>query len=188
MPASRHPLAENCLNLVWLRVPNTTAFSTIAEQIESAPYYTNPSVKCETASSGIANFLDAYRDLLWGVRYLLVPAALVSLATRDRQRHQHQRPSAADGAGRDESARLPAAANPDVWSSANRSCSASTAGFISSAGTWYVINNVFGGVPFPIAFFPKFMIADDGAVVGTDWSAASPHSPAAFFPLVRRVW
>jgi len=75
-----HPLAERCLNLVWLRVPNTSAFSTIADQIESAPYYSNPSVKCETASSGIAGFLDAYRDLLWGVRFLLVPAALASLA------------------------------------------------------------------------------------------------------------
>ena len=76
----KHPLAEKCLNLVWLRVPDTNAFATIADQIESSPYYSNPAVKCETASSGIASFLDAYRDLIWGMRWLLVPAALVSLA------------------------------------------------------------------------------------------------------------
>ena len=37
-----HPLAEKRLNLVWLRVPNTAAFSTVAEQIESSPFYIQP--------------------------------------------------------------------------------------------------------------------------------------------------
>ena len=32
------------------------------------------------ASSGIASFLDAYRDLLCGMRWLLVPAILVTMA------------------------------------------------------------------------------------------------------------
>ena len=39
-----------------------------------------PSVKCETASSGVASFLDAYRDLLWGMEYLFTPIALASMA------------------------------------------------------------------------------------------------------------
>lgn len=164
-----HPLAERCLNLVWLRVPNTTAFSTIAEQIESAPYYSSPSVKCETASSGIASFLDAYRDLLWGVRFLLVPAALVSLALvianaisiSVRQRRVELavmkvlgfRPLQILFLILGESLLLGV-----------------VAGFISSGATWYVVNNIIGGVPFPIAFFPKFMIAQGalwwGPVVG----------------------
>ena len=46
----------------------------------SSPEFTDPAVKCETASSGIASFLDAYRDLLWGMRWLLVPAILVTMA------------------------------------------------------------------------------------------------------------
>jgi putative ABC transport system permease protein len=176
-----HPLAERCLNLVWLRVPSTTAFSTIADQIEQAPFYSNPSVKCETASSGIASFLDAYRDLLWGVRFLLVPAALISLALvianaisiSVRQRRMELavmkvlgfRPLQILSLVLGESLILGV-----------------TAGFISSAATWYVVNNVFGGVPFPIAFFPKFMIADDalwwGPVIGGLAALAGSIFPA----------
>ena len=37
-------------------------------------------MKCETASSGIATFLEAYRDLIWGMRWLLAPAILVTLS------------------------------------------------------------------------------------------------------------
>jgi len=183
-----HPLAERCLNLVWLRVPSTTAFSTIADQIESAPFYSNPSVKCETASSGIASFLDAYRDLLWGVRFLLVPAALVSLALvianaisiSVRQRRMELavmkvlgfRPLQILALVLSESLLL-----------------GTTAGFISSAATWYVVNNVFGGIPFPIAFFPKFMIADAalwwGPLIGGSAALAGSIFPACSACLVK---
>ena len=37
-------------------------------------------MKCETASSGIATFLEAYRDLIWGMRWLLAPAILLTLS------------------------------------------------------------------------------------------------------------
>jgi putative ABC transport system permease protein len=40
----------------------------------------NPPVKCETASSGIASFLEPYRTLLWGMKWLLVPALLSVMA------------------------------------------------------------------------------------------------------------
>jgi len=76
----RHPLSDKSLNLVWLKVPDTEAFNRVAEQITSSSLYTSPAVKCETASSGIASFLDAYKDLLWGMRWLLVPAILVTMA------------------------------------------------------------------------------------------------------------
>ena len=183
-----HPLAQRCLNLVWLRVSDTAAFSTIAEQIETAPYYTNPSVKCETASSGIASFLDAYRDLLWGVRYLLVPAALISLALvvanaisiSVRQRRMELavmkvlgfRPLQILTLVLSESVLLGVAA-----------------GFISSAGTWCLVNNVFGGIPFPIAFFPKFMIAGDalwwGPLIGGLAALAGSIVPACSACLVK---
>jgi putative ABC transport system permease protein len=183
-----HPLAQKCLNLVWLRVPNTSAFSTIADQIESAPFYTNPSVKCETASSGIATFLDAYRDLLWGVRFLLVPAALVSLALvianaisiSVRQRRMELavmkvlgfRPLQILSLVLSESILLGV-----------------TAGFLSSASTWYIVNNVFGGIPFPIAFFPKFMINDAalwwGPAVGGIAALAGSIFPACSACLVK---
>jgi len=57
------------------------------------------------------------------------------------------------------------------------------AGFLSSAATWYIVNNVFGGVPFPIAFFPKFMIP-----IGALWWGPVTGGLAAvagsFFPAV----
>lgn len=177
----KHPLAEKCLNLVWLRVPDTQAFATIVDQIESSPYYSNPSVKCETAASGIASFLDAYRDLLWGMRWLLVPAALVSLALvisnaisiSVRQRRLELavmkvlgfRPAQIMALVLGESLLLGV-----------------TAGFVSSGLTWYLVNNVFGGIPFPIAFFPSFFISDDalwwGPTIGGLAALAGSISPA----------
>jgi len=75
-----HPMAQRNLNLVWLRVPDREAFSHVAGQITTSPYFASPAVKCETASSGIAAFLDAFRDILWGLRWLFSPAALVTLS------------------------------------------------------------------------------------------------------------
>ncbi len=165
----KHPLADKSLNLVWLRVPDTDAFQQVTDQITTSPYYGSPSVKCETASSGIANFLDAYRDLLWGMRWLLAPACLVSVALvisnaigiSVRQRRMELavmkvlgfRPLQILLLVLGESLMLGAGA-----------------GFFSSGSTWYLVNNVFGGIPFPIAFFPSFFIPDDalwwGPVVG----------------------
>jgi putative ABC transport system permease protein len=177
----KHPLAEKCLNLVWLRVPDTTAFSRVATQIETAPYYSNPSVKCETASSGIANFLDAYRDLLWGMRWLLAPAALISVALvianaigiSVRQRRMELavmkvlgfRPAQILFLVLGESLLL-----------------GTLAGFVSSGLTWYFINHMYGGIAFPIAFFSKIFVADDalwwGPAVGGVAALAGSFSPA----------
>ena len=59
---------------MWVRVANNDEFSRVADQIANSPLYGDPSVKVETASSGIASFLEAYRDLIWGMRWLLSPA------------------------------------------------------------------------------------------------------------------
>jgi len=177
----KHAMADRALNLVWLRVPDTQAFSQVAGQIESAPYYSNPSVKCETASSGIANFLDAYRDLLWGMRWLLAPAAIVSLALvmanaigiSVRQRRMElavmkvlgYRPLQILLLVLGESLLLGVAA-----------------GALSSTLTWLLVNRVYGGIPFPIAFFSKIFIADDalwwGPAVGALAAVAGSVSPA----------
>ena len=63
-----HFMANKTLNVVWLRVPDTETFSRMADQIMTSSLYTNPPVKCETASSGVASFLDGYRTLIWGMR------------------------------------------------------------------------------------------------------------------------
>ena len=42
--------------------------------------FSSPAVKYETASSGIASWLDAYRDIIRGMKWLLSPALLITMA------------------------------------------------------------------------------------------------------------
>jgi putative ABC transport system permease protein len=152
-----HPMARKTLNLVWLRVPDTSAFRQVAEQIMVSPEFKDPAVKCETASSGIASFLDAYRDLLWGMRWLLVPAILITMALvianaisiSVRERRTEMAVLKVLGFG-------PGQILVMVLGEAILLGSAS--GFLSAAGAYVLINKVVGGIPFPIAFFPAFKI------------------------------
>jgi putative ABC transport system permease protein len=177
----KHPMAERALNIVWLRVPDSQAFSQVANQIETAPYYSNPSVKCETASSGIANFLDAYRDLLWGMRWLLAPAAIVSLslvmanAIGISVRQRRMELAVMKVLGFQPLHVLFLVLGESLLLGV-------TAGFLSSGLTWLLVNRIYGGIPFPIAFFSKILISDDalwwGPAVGGLAAIAGSLSPA----------
>jgi putative ABC transport system permease protein len=84
-----HPLSQKRLNLIWLRVRDKDTFARVADLIENGvevsgskvrrKEITDPEVKCETFSSGMASFLDSYRDLIWAIKWLLVPAILVTM-------------------------------------------------------------------------------------------------------------
>jgi putative ABC transport system permease protein len=153
----KHPLADKTLNLVWLRVPDMLAFNTVQEQISRSPLYTSPAVKCETASSGIATFLEAYRDLIWGMRWLLAPAILltlslvianaISISVRERRlefavlRVLGFRPRQVLALVVGEAVLLGAGS-----------------GLFSTVATYTLINKVMGGINFPIAFFGAFFI------------------------------
>jgi putative ABC transport system permease protein len=76
----KHPVADKNLDLVWLRVPDSKSFSKLTNQIMSSPLYTDPAVKCETASAGSSAYFDAYKDLLWIFKWLVVPSLLVGMA------------------------------------------------------------------------------------------------------------
>lgn len=178
---SRHPMADKSLNLVWLKVPDQEAFQRVAEQITTSSQFTNPAVKCETASSGMSSFLDAYRDLLWGMRWLLVPAILctmalvianaISISVRER---------------RTEMAVLKVLGfRPNqilllVLSEALLIGAGS--GLLSAAGTYVFFNQVLGGLKFPIAFFPAFLIPLDalwwGPLIGGGTALAGSLAPA----------
>jgi putative ABC transport system permease protein len=161
-----HPLADKSLNLVWLRMQDTSEFDKIAQQILTAPYYSNPAVKIETASSGIATFLEAYRDLLWGMRYLLAPAILVTMAlvisnaisisVRERQvefavlKVLGYRPLHILSLVLGEAVLV-----------------GSLSGLVSAALTFIVVNYVVGGIKFPIAFFGAFFIPHQALLWGT---------------------
>lgn len=58
------------VNLGWMMTDNQSAAIQSAGTIES--YL--PDVKCETLSAAISRFLEPFKDILWGVKWLLVPA------------------------------------------------------------------------------------------------------------------
>jgi len=152
-----HPLARKSLNLVWLKVPDTAAYNRIADQILHSPSFTDPAVKVETASSGIASFLDAYRDLLKWVKWYLVPAigltlslviaTAISISVRERRMEMAVLKVLGFGPTQIMLMVLAEALLIGVVS-----------GFLSSAGTYVFVNDVLGGIKFPIGFFPAFRI------------------------------
>jgi putative ABC transport system permease protein len=152
-----HPMANKTLNLVWLRVPDTETFRQVAEEIEHSPLFQSPAVKVETASSGIASFLDAYRDLVWGVRWLLVPILLATMAL-----------VIANAIGISVRERRTELAVLKVLGFApwqilvlvlgEAALIGCASGLLSAAGSCLIVNKVVGGIKFPIAFFPAFYI------------------------------
>jgi putative ABC transport system permease protein len=174
-----HPMARKSLNLVWLKVPDTDAFRKVAEQVSSSPEFKDPAVKCETASSGIASFLDAYRDLLWIMRYplvwlivatmSLVIANAISISVRER---------------RSEMAVLKVLGfRPGqimILVLGEALLIGCTAGLASAAATYLFINKYLGGVPFPIAFFPKFTVPLAGLWWGVALGGATAVAGSVF--------
>ena len=176
-----HPGAERTLNLVWLMVPDMAAFNALADQISRSPNFSNPSVKVETSSSSIAVFLEAFRDLLWAARWILSPSILLtlsllisnSIAISVRERESEFavmkvlgfRPNQLLGLVIIEALMIGV-----------------TAGFLSSGSTYFLVNKVFGGISFPIAFFSKFMISNGalwwGPVVGGLTALVGSLAPA----------
>jgi putative ABC transport system permease protein len=77
---AKHPMADRSLNIVWLKAADQLAYGRIAEQIETSGYFTNPPVKTETLSSAVATAMESYRDIIWGMRWLLSPAILATMA------------------------------------------------------------------------------------------------------------
>jgi putative ABC transport system permease protein len=166
---------------VWLLVPDTTSFNKVADQITKSPLFSNPSVKVETSSSSIAVFLEAYRDLLWGARWILSPSILLTLsliianaiAISVRERETEFAVMKVLGFRPNQLLILVILEALIVGV---------TAGFLSSGGTYFLVNDVAGGIPFPIAFFNKFMIPEGalwwGPVVGGLTALAGSLAPA----------
>jgi putative ABC transport system permease protein len=178
-----HPLANKCLNLMALKVPDTEAYNRVAQQISDSPQFLDPAVKVETWASGVATFLDAYRDLLDLVKWRLVPALLaamalviaiaVSISVRER---------------RTEMAVLKVLGfGPNVVLAlvlGEALLLGCLSGLASAGGAWLLVNKALGGIKFPIAFFQAFYIADAalwwGPLIGTLTALAGSIIPAWF--------
>jgi putative ABC transport system permease protein len=76
----KHPMLKRTLNLFWVRVPSHEAAEALAARIEDPARFADPPLTMETLSSGITMYVESYGDLIWTLRWLLVPAALVSMA------------------------------------------------------------------------------------------------------------
>ncbi|TMQ32197.1 MAG: ABC transporter permease [Planctomycetota bacterium] len=177
----KHPLADKTLNLFWLRVPDTKAFQKVADQVMTSSLYTTPFVKCETASSGIASFLDAYREILWAVKWLLVPAILITMAlvianaisisVRERRTEMAVLKVLGYGPGRIMAMVL-----------AEAVLVGGSSGFLSALATYLYIHVVKHGIKFQVAFFGVFDIYVDalwwGLLAGTLTSFIGSIIPA----------
>jgi putative ABC transport system permease protein len=165
-----HPMAEKTLGLVWLRIPDRDAFHRVADQVMTSPDFSIPAVKCETASSGIASFLDSYRDLLAGMKWLLVPAILVtmslvianaiSISVRERRTEMAVLKVLGFGPRRILAMVLGEAMLVGAIS-----------GFLSGFATYAFIHLYLHGIKFPIAFFPSFDIFADAMWWGIAFGA-----------------
>jgi len=177
----KHPMASKTLNLVWVKVADQQQYTKLADQIANSPLYSDPAVKCETASSGIASFLEAYRDMIWGLRWLLSPAILVTLslvisnAISISVRERRLEMAVLKVLGFQPHQLLVLVLGEALLIGV-------LAGMISAGGTYFVVNYWFGGVSFPIAFFPVFFIPDNafwwGLGIGTITSLIGSIMPA----------
>lgn len=178
----KHPNAERNMALFWLRVNNKQEFQKIAAQLTSSPAFSNPAIKCETAASGVANFLDSYRDIFWGMRFLLTPAAVISLCVVSanaigisvRERRQEMAVMKVLGFSPLQIMLLVLGESMILGL---------LAGLVGSWATFFLINKYFGGFSLPIAFFGKFFIAD-----GALWWGPTIGLFAGFIGSVWPAW
>jgi putative ABC transport system permease protein len=158
-----HPLADKSLNLIWLRMPDKHSFELLAEKVNSSGKF-NPAIKMETASSAIGSFLEPMKDVLWAMRYLLVPALVatmtlvisnaISISVRERRTEM----AVLKVLGFRPWMVMALVLGEAVFIGA-------LSGFMATATAFAAINAV-GGVPFPIAFFPAFFIPAQALVWG----------------------
>jgi putative ABC transport system permease protein len=179
----KHPVADKNLDMVWLRVPDSKSFGKLTNQIMSSPLYTDPAVKCETASSGSSSYFDAYKDLLWIFKWLVVPSLLIgmalvmamaiSISVRERRTEMAVLKVLGFTPGRIMALVLGEAVLVGALS-----------GLFSGLLSYALVNGTMGGIPMPLAWIYIWPILADAfwwgmlfgiltALVGSIWPALS---------------
>ncbi len=180
----KHPLEEGngrTLNLVWIKLPNKEAFEAAAALVNDPAKFSAPAIKMETASSAVGSFLEAYRDILWGARYLFLPAVAITMslvvanAISISVRERRTELAVLKVLGFQPWQLLLLVLSEALMVGA-------LSGMISTGLAYYMVNIVGGGIKFPIAFFPKFMIRDSvlwlGPLLGMVTSLVGSLLPA----------
>lgn len=155
----RHPLADKAMNLYWARFPEKEGFERYAGVVTQPGKFSSPAVKVEMASAAVSSFLDAWKDILWAMRYLMAPAIVVtmivivanaiSIGVRERQTEMA----------------VMKVLGFRPWQIlvlilGEALLVGALSGAIAGSSGWYLVNKVLGGIALPIAFFGKFKIAD----------------------------
>jgi putative ABC transport system permease protein len=161
-----HPLADRRLNLIWVRVGDREKFAKIGEIVDASPLFrSNYPLKVETASSLVGSFLEAYRDIFWGMKWLLVPGMLVVMALvmanaisiTVRERRTEMAVMKVLGYSPNQVFLLILGEAMLVGS---------LSGFFAAAATYMFFNGMWGGIPFRIGFFPVFRIPEAALMWG----------------------
>jgi putative ABC transport system permease protein len=175
----KHDRRNSCLNVVWVRLPNREAMTALAERVENPGTFSAPPLKVETASAASSAFLEPYRQLLWALRWIVMPAIAItmslvianaiSISVRERRTEIALlkvlgfRPWHVMGLVVGEAVLVGA-----------------SSGFLSALTAYAVVQAV-GGVNFPVIFFTTFYVP-----VGAVWRGVLLGSAAAlagsFFP------
>jgi putative ABC transport system permease protein len=155
----QHPQGENPVSFVWLRVHDRETFERVAHTIRTASVFSDRPVKCRSAASAFGSWLEPYRDLIWGVKTMLVPAILgcmvlvlanaISISVRERRQEMAvlkvvgYQPRQILGLVLGESLLV-----------------GGVSGLLSAACAFWFFNLAYGGVPFQIEFFPVFRVPE----------------------------
>ena len=160
-----HPMADRRLNLIWIRVGDREKFDKIGNVVEDSPQFTAFPLKVETASSLIGGFLEAYRDIIWGMKFLLVPGMLVvmalvmanaiSITVRERRTEM----AVMKVLGYRPNQIMLLILGEAVLVGA-------VAGLLAAGATFAFFNLRWGGIPFRIGFFPVFRIPEASLMWG----------------------
>ncbi|MGL6094374.1 MAG: ABC transporter permease [Fimbriiglobus sp.] len=71
-----HPLADRCVNLCWVRMPSKDAYQRLAAIVNEPASFSGPATKMETFSAAIGSFLEPFKDIFWGMKFIIMPAIM----------------------------------------------------------------------------------------------------------------
>jgi putative ABC transport system permease protein len=175
-----HPLADKCLNLIWVRLPSREAFEAVAAEVNSSGNFV-PAVKMETASSAVNSFLDPLKDQLFAMKWIITPTLFfamclvisnaISISVRERQKEM----AVLKVLGFSPNMVLALILGEAILLG-------TLSGYLAVATIFDLVNSG-GGIPFPIAFFPKFLVPQDVLILGPIMGALT-----AFLGSVLPAW
>lgn len=145
------------VNLGWLMLDDQASTSEALREIDEDAVV-GKTLKSETAATAMGRFLEPLKDLLWGVKWLLVPAIIVvmmvivssSISITVRERTQEIAVMKVLGFSKRQILVLVLGEGLLLGIGS---------GLLSAVLTYVLVNNVVGGIPIQFGFIPLFFIS-----------------------------